>query len=135
MNRKIRKQIDKLEKIQSNKKYCSYVPEKSAIYVTSRSLSTVSVLARDLQKLCKKEKINELVIMKKNNDEFINAFLREMKQLSDIPELLVIHDVTRITDRDTKIVILNDFHLLPTSGHAGVNRMLNNIKNITTGQE
>lgn len=51
-----------------------------------------------------------------------------MSHLKDFPKLLVIKDVTRITDKDTKTVILNDFHLLPTSGHAGVNRMLNNIR-------
>lgn len=41
-------------------------------------------------------------------------------------------DVERIENKDDRKVILNDFHLLPTSGHAGIRRMLNNIKKYHT---
>lgn len=34
----------------------------------------------------------------------------------------------RVWCDDEKKVIMNDFHLLPTSGHAGMRRMVNNIK-------
>lgn len=44
------------------------------------------------------------------------------------PRFLITKEVKRITDKDEIITILNDFHLLPTSGHSGINRMLNNIK-------
>ena len=43
------------------------------------------------------------------------------------PCVLVIKGVKKIIDADEKRIILNDFHLLPTSGHAGMNRMINNI--------
>lgn len=122
-------QIEKLNKISSKNGNCIFVPEKLAIFVTSRSLSTVSVLARELQSFCKQLNINELVIIKsKQYEDLINILLKEMSQLNDIPRLLILKEVTRITDKDIKTMILNDFHLLPTSGHAGVNRMLNNIK-------
>lgn len=69
------------------------------------------------------------MIKNKENSHIINELLRCMKSLqSDLPRILVIKDLIRISNKDEKTVILNDFHLLPTSGHAGVNRMLNNIK-------
>lgn len=36
--------------------------------------------------------------------------------------------VQRINNENDKRVILNDFHLLPTSGHAGIRRISNNKK-------
>lgn len=33
----------------------------------------------------------------------------------------------RIYDKDTQQIVLNDFHKLPTGGHAGINRMYNNV--------
>jgi len=44
------------------------------------------------------------------------------------PRILVIKGVKKVIDMDEKRIILNDFHLLPTSGHAGIKRMINNIK-------
>ncbi|KAJ8735804.1 hypothetical protein PYW07_007424 [Mythimna separata] len=110
-------QVEKLKHYTSDNGNCKYVPEKSAIYVISRSLSTVSVLARELQRFCKQIKISELIIIKnKRCEQFVNDIIKEVSKLKDIPKLLVIKDVTRISDKDTKTVILNDFHLLPTSG-------------------
>lgn len=124
------KNIEKLKQITSVNKQLMYVPQKSALYVMTRSLSTVSVLARELQQFCKQLNIFEIVIIKcKRNKYQIEEFLKEFKLLKDnVPRLLIIKDVTRIHDKDMKTVVLNDFHLLPTSGHVGVNRMLNNIK-------
>lgn len=125
----ITKLTKELECYHSMNNSCVYVPDKMAIFVISRSLSTVSVLARDLQDICREFKLNELVIIKnKQCAHFINMLIKSMHELGEYPKLLILNDVETITDRDTKIVILNDFHLLPTSGHAGVNRMLNNIK-------
>uniref|UniRef100_A0A2H1V6F0 SFRICE_014335 n=1 Tax=Spodoptera frugiperda TaxID=7108 RepID=A0A2H1V6F0_SPOFR len=42
--------------------------------------------------------------------------------------LYIVKGVTKIIDDDIKKVILNDYHILPTSGHAGIRRMLNNIR-------
>lgn len=44
------------------------------------------------------------------------------------PKLCIIQGVQKIVLRETKDLILNEFHLLPTSGHAGMNRMYNNIR-------
>lgn len=107
-----------------------FAPHKSAIFLNTRSLSTVKVLVRDLETLCKKLNIIELLIVKNRANEYnIKLLASAMKELSiRAPRLLVTKEVQRIIDDDDIKVILNDFHLLPTSGHAGVNRMLNNIK-------
>ncbi|KAH9641820.1 hypothetical protein HF086_005360 [Spodoptera exigua] len=128
-NKNTLKRIEKLKHFNSDNGNYIFVPEKSAIFIISQSLPTVSVLTRELQRFCKQIKINELVIIKsKQYERFVNDFIKEISHLKDVPKLLVIKDVIRVTDKDTKTVILNDFHLLPTSGHAGVNRMLNNIR-------
>lgn len=117
------------ENVYSSKGLCVYVPTQSAIILNSRSSSTVEVLARELDSLCEKLNIKELLLIKrKNNEVFIKSILSEIKKLQLNTKILICKDVCRIVNDDDKRVILNDFHLLPTSGHAGVNRMTNNIK-------
>lgn len=50
-----------------------------------------------------------------------------MKKCSG-PRICKLKGIKRISDHDTKCVILNDYHILPTSGHAGIRRMITNIK-------
>ncbi|KAG7302874.1 hypothetical protein JYU34_012858 [Plutella xylostella] len=116
--------------IVSDASYCTYVPSQSAIFLNTRSLSTQEVLVRDLEKLCKKLNINDLLIIKnKSVDKNIQSLLRSIDRYKTTSlKFLITKEVTRITDKDEIITILNDFHILPTSGHAGINRMINNIK-------
>lgn len=118
------------DNIISNAGYCVYVPSQSAIYLSTRSSSTPEVLARDLESLCKKIGIHEVLIIKdKCNGNKIKSLVQAAKKVSPVsPRYLITKNILRINDCEQKRVILNDFHLLPTSGHAGVNRMLNNIK-------
>jgi hypothetical protein len=118
------------EVITSKNGSCIYIPKRSMIYLNSRSLSSPEELARDLEALCCKLKISELLIIKNNIwDKYIKLLASTIKKLKlDKPRLMIVKDIVRITDNDEKRVVLNDFHLLPTSGHAGINRMLNNIK-------
>lgn len=55
--------------------------------------------------------------------KFINAQFKE----SDVTIEILKH-IKCIDDPKTKEQILNDYHILPTSGHAGVNRMIKNNK-------
>lgn len=114
----------------SNAKYCTYVPSQSTIFLHSRSLSSPEELARDLEKMCKQLNISELLITKnKSNSKNISYLLRSVNQSKiKSPRFLIIKDLKRISNKEEIITILNDFHLLPTSGHAGINRMINNIK-------
>lgn len=130
--------INKLEKdglVTQRSKYFIYVPSKSMICFiglrSSRSSITRDVLVRDLCSICKTLKLNELCVIKsENNKEFIAGIINEIKSYTDWsgPRICVLKSVQRINDLDNRRVIINDFHLLPTSGHAGIRRMTNNIK-------
>lgn len=111
-----------------------YVPSRLTIYidVNHRLRSARDAFVRDLQSLCKKINVNEVYIVKNNDNKCLIEWLtKEIKNNTEWsgPRLCIINKkVYRIDSVDDRKVILNDFHLLPTSGHAGVKRMLNNIK-------
>lgn len=131
----------KLRNLQSNglvtdnyKKF-SYVPSRSTIYLCttseSRSPITRDGLVRDLAVMCKKLNINELYILRdETNKEFIKGIVNIINKYDDWtgPRICILNKVQRINNVDNRKVILNDFHLLPSSGHAGIRRMSNNIK-------
>lgn len=86
-----------------------------------------------LCKFCERVKINKLCIVKnKENILFIKELLNTIKCIKDWtgPPICVIRGVKRISSDEEKQYILHDYHLLPTSGHAGVRRMINNIKRL-----
>lgn len=110
-----------------------YEKSKLIIYINPdfRSQLTRAAFVRELNKFCKLINVDEICIIKnRENNIFIEELLSEIKTLNDrcAPRLYIINDVRRIEDKDDRKVILNDFHLLPTSGHAGMRRMVNNIK-------
>lgn len=111
----------------------SYSPVDAKIYVNlqSRSCSARAAFVRDFGLYCQKIKCDEIYIIKtKKSCKIIKWLTNEIKNNSKWsgPRLCVINDVIPVGKNDDKKVILNDFHLLPTSGHAGVRRMMNNIK-------
>lgn len=128
--------LDKFEReglITEKTYYFVYVPSKLSIFINrfSRSSITRDVLVRDLSNLCRKLSIEEVCIIKdKHNEEFIARIVNEIKASTQWsgPRLYILKSVQRINNEDDKRVILNDFHLLPTSGHAGIRRMSSNIK-------
>lgn len=111
-----------------------FVDLDSVLYYVNqntRSTSARDEMLRDLIKIGKKLNISEVVIIKnKNNEEFIQWLAKEIKKYSNWtgPRLCIIKGVEKVLSDEKKRIIINDFHLLPTSGHAGVNRMINNIK-------
>lgn len=116
-----------------NKTFC-YDSKNNIIYI--KYLSSDSQLTRrefvnELDKYCKNIKINEVCIIKKDcNKEFTEKLIREIKNMKNRegPRVCIINNVKTIYNNDDRKVILNDFHLLPSSGHAGMRRMTNNIK-------
>lgn len=107
---------------------------KSIIYICldSRSLCPRVGLVRELGNLCKKYKLEEICIVKINDSKrkLIESLIKSIKDSKNWPNtrVYIIRGVQRIDDLDDRKVIINDFHLLPTSGHAGIKRMSNNIK-------
>lgn len=111
----------------------AYSSSKSVIYVNPsfRSYCARDAFVRELCKLCKRIGIHKIYIIKNASNEKLvdelTRFIRDTPTWSG-PQLYILKGVKRISDDDTKRVILNDYHMLPTSGHAGIRRMINNIK-------
>ena len=128
-----------LEKIRENgyitneSKTLCYLKSKNIIYIKYHSESQISraEFVKELDKFCAQENIKEVYIIKSSdNNIFIRKLVEEIKNIKNWsgPRLFVLNSVTRVHDKDDIRVILNDFHLLPSSGHAGIRRMSNNIK-------
>ena len=78
--------------------------------------------------LIKETKIKGLIV--KNTIE--NKKLKDKIEVLDIkgmPPIIILGRNTRqIDDRNEQKIIINDFHVLPTAGHAGIRRTINTIK-------
>lgn len=119
--------------ITSKSRKLSYYKAKNVIYASQSSLSVHSRddLLRDLASLCKTLKIKEIVLIKTiQNKKFIEWLAKNIANNVDVnlPRICIVKDVQRIYTEDEKKVVMNDFHLLPSSGHVGIRRMVNNIK-------
>lgn len=123
----------RLNEIQYENECLCYVPSVNTIFINLafRSQFTPSDFVRKLNFLCTKVKINEVYFIKnENNNIFIEKLIKEVNKIEKWsgPRICILRDVKRISDKNEQRVIINDFHLLPTSGHAGIRRMINNIK-------
>lgn len=109
-----------------------YDLNEQVIYLkqNSRSASAFGASLRDLKYACMKYKIPELCIIKKSNcADLLNKLVKFKDELLKANiKICVIKDIQTITNKELRQLILNDFHILPTGGHAGINRMYNNIK-------
>lgn len=120
-------------KITKEKECFAYIESQLILYINLNYMShfTRAVFANMLRKFCKEINIEELSIIKnKENALFIKELCEEIKNNVEWtgPRINVLRNVRRINNKDEKTIILNDYHLLPTSGHAGVRRMVNSIK-------
>lgn len=96
-----------------------------------RSCTARDAYVRELEQYCNKVDIKEIHIVKlASNNEFIKWLTNEVKKKKEWsgPRINILKGVQRILDNDDKKIIMNDYHILPTSGHAGIRRMINNIK-------
>lgn len=125
--------LHKVDHVSTKTNSFYYIPSQCSLFYNpyTRSALTQDVLLRDLDLICKEVNIPELIVIKYNKDaHHINNLLYMLNENNSEsrPRICIIKNVKRIYDDETKKLILNDFHLLPTSGHAGINRMTNNIK-------
>lgn len=128
--------LDKLKctiEIQKESSTFSYVPKMGIILInpSSQSQLTPSAFVRELEEFCKSINIEEVCVIKnENNHIFIKKLTNAINNILNWsgPRVLVLKDVQRVDDKDDRKVVLNDFHILPSSGHAGMRRMYNNIK-------
>lgn len=119
-----------------------YDSKKYTIYTCpqSRSCITRDVYVREFEQFCENIDIKEIYIMKgENNDKYIkwlandySKYKNNNKRKRSGPRIYIIKEKQRITSNEDKLVVLNDFHILPTAGHAGIRRMINNIRKYYT---
>lgn len=120
--------------IKEENKILCHVPSKKTIYIKfidSQSQMARDEFVRELCQFCKNIEVEELCVVKsKEYIIFVEKLLEEIKKSKEWTgtRICVLKDVMRVEDKDDRLVILNDFHLLPSSGHAGMRRMSNNIK-------
>lgn len=96
-----------------------------------RSYTARDAYVSELEQYCNKINIKELYIIKlASNEEFINILSKEINKRKSWsgPRINILKGIRRIISNDDKKVVMNDYHILPTSGHAGIRRMINNIK-------
>lgn len=92
---------------------------------------TRAEFVKELSLYCNKLQIEEVCVIKnKENVSFIRNVCDEIMKLENWsgPRICILQGVKQISEDKEKRIILNDFHLLPSSGHAGVRRMVNTIK-------
>lgn len=133
LNKRDKSKMSYTERVATQTESVIYVPSLSIVFVDpfSSSANTPDVLLKDLESLCRKVNIKELTIIKEeSNMNFMTGLINKISAQSKWtgPRINIVRGVKNILDKDTRKVIMNDFHLLPTSGHAGINRMTNNVK-------
>lgn len=109
-----------------------YDKDLKIIYVSIDYLPgyALGAILGNLEILSDKYSIPELVIIKnKNNEKLVNMLTGAPNEVKNSRlKICIIKDIQRITQKEVQQLVLNDFHMLPTGGHAGINRMFNNIK-------
>ena len=112
------------------KKTDEIIDEKEAVVFVDPKmpLSHLRGVMKQLVEFTKKHAIKGLVV--KNTTEYKNLKCKiEALNIMSMPPIIVIgKKIQVIEDEKEKRLILNDFHVLPTAGHAGVKRTLNTIK-------
>lgn len=109
-NRKL-KNIREFIHVSSKSEYLYYVPSLENIFINlnSRSALARNALLRDLNNLCKKMKIQQLVtIYDENNKQIFKQLADDIQKCSNWtgPRLNILKRTQRVID-DTKKVILN----------------------------
>lgn len=77
----------------------------------------------------KKQNIKALII--KSNVATIKEVINNINalKLKGLPKIYIIgKHIKEVQDEKEKLLIMNDFHVLPTAGHAGIKRTLNTIQ-------
>lgn len=127
------KKIKEKKDIDVESECFAFIKNKNILYVNLdfKAHYTRDVFVEKLRKICEKLKIKEICIIKReDNVLFIKNLVEEIKSIDKWsgPRICILRGIKRIDDDEEKKFIMNDYHLLPTSGHAGIRRMINNIK-------
>lgn len=104
--------------------------KNNTLYVKSqKSTLNLTSLLKELDIFCQENTIKKILLMKdEGTKELINK-LKNKKYSNELKyvKVIVLSKPKEIHDLKEKLIILNDFHMLPTGGHAGINRMYRNV--------
>jgi len=72
---------------------------------------------------------NFTVVKEEKNAHLIDMLKRAQKKLKENKiKITLVQGVKRVKDENTRKLIINDYHNLPTGGHAGTTRTFKNIR-------
>ena len=119
--------------IQNNnfKENATWIPDKEKIIIKpTKSLVSFRRTMNSIGLICKRNNVVELYMnMNKQGAHQFHHFITKNDLIKGIPHIIRISNkVEFIEDKATIKLILNDYHLRPTAGHAGIKRTLNIIK-------
>lgn len=125
--------LNKQNMITKKDEYLNYIESKGIISVNLDFKAQMSraEFVKKLSLMCEDIGIKEICIVKDvENVNFIREICEEVNSIKNWsgPRICIIRGIKKIIDENEKKFIINDFHLLPTSGHSGMRRMVNNIK-------
>ena len=104
-------------------------PEIIWIPPTDTLLHLRGIMEKVVEYLKKQENTN-IVIEKTESSRNLIKTMKELKrEIKGMPEIIILGENKReITDDKMKYIIINDHHLLPTAGHAGIQRTIKTIR-------
>lgn len=104
--------------------------EAKILIKPAKSLIQLRRIMKSLEIICKEYNINELVIkLHSKNAQIFYKEINENELLKGMPTIHIIkNNIVVVNDDETKNLIMNDFHMLPTAGHAGIKRTLKTLK-------
>jgi RNase H-like domain found in reverse transcriptase/Reverse transcriptase (RNA-dependent DNA polymerase)/Integrase zinc binding domain/Integrase core domain/Retroviral aspartyl protease len=107
----------------------SEIAREILIGTPGKKYDCVSVL-EGLPKFCMAHRIRDLVIIDNEENRNLKKSLGVIRRALEVSEIFVsiVDGIKLVRDESERKLILNDFHMLPTGGHAGVTRMTKTIK-------
>lgn len=118
-----------------NKKQIVYCEKNKTLYLIRSETNASDDLRSPMQALievCTRLGIADLAIAKKEENRELIQEIKEAREELKREEIriFIVPGVEIVQDEETKKLILNDYHMLPTGGHAGCNRMYKNMKKL-----
>ena len=92
------------------------------------SLSHLRGVMERIVKLAKDNPIKGLVVQNTPTYKKLKEQI-EALNIKGMPPIIIIgNKIQHVEDKSKQLLIINDFHMLPTAGHAGIRRTINTIK-------
>ncbi len=123
------KKIDVVENKDGNLLFKAHKQKLNIVPVSEADTDFASVL-QDLVEFSEILGINKIAVQEKEENRFLIRAIRDCIEVFKDKKIMVsfLKSSEEIKGNKEKKIILNDFHVLPTGGHAGATRMTKNVK-------